>query len=181
MPQGVSNILVLCTANSARSILAEAILRDLGGSRVRAFSAGSKPGGGPNPVGLSVLAEYGHDTSMLSSKSWEAFAGQDAPRMDIVITVCDSAAGETCPIWPGAPVSAHWGIPDPAGVGNTEDARRQAFHTTYGLLSARIRALLDLPLETMAPADLKTALNRIGAKDGAMDGTMDGATDLARP
>lgn len=167
----MKNILILCTANSARSILGEAILNKLGGGRITAHSAGSAPRGTPNPDGIALLQEYGHDTSTLRSKSWDEFAGPDAPKMDIVITVCDNAAGESCPIWPGAPVRAHWGIPDPAGKGSTDEERRAAFAETYRLLEARIRALMDLPFEDMAPAELKTALDRIG--------TMDGATELA--
>ena len=123
----MKNILILCTANSARSILGEAILAKLGEGRVRAFSAGSTPRGTPNPDGIALLKDYGHDTAALRSKSWDEFDGEDAPKMDIVITVCDNAAGESCPIWPGAPVQAHWGIPDPAGHGETPEERRVAF------------------------------------------------------
>ena len=117
------NILILCTANSARSILGEALIQRLGQGRFRAFSAGSQPRGIPNPTGLKLLESLGHDISGFRSKSWDEFAGTDAPQMDIVITVCDSAAGESCPLWPGAPVKAHWGIPDPAGKGETEEAQ----------------------------------------------------------
>ncbi|GAB4359772.1 MAG: arsenate reductase ArsC [Oricola sp.] len=167
----MKNILILCTANSARSILGEAILARLGEGRVNAFSAGSTPRGTPNPDAIALLEEYGHDTSRLRSKSWDEFEGETAPTMDIVITVCDNAAGETCPIWPGAPVQAHWGIPDPAGKGETDEERRAAFAETYRLLRARILALMALPFEEMNAADLKAALNTIG--------TMEGATDLA--
>lgn len=165
----MTNILILCTANSARSILGEAILAKLGEGRVNAFSAGSTPRGTPNPDGIALLEEYGHDTSGFRSKSWDEFEGADAPKMDIVITVCDNAAGETCPIWPGAPVQAHWGIPDPAGKGETDAERRAAFAETYGLLEARVRALMALPFEEMNAKDLKTALNTIGAMEGATD------------
>lgn len=165
----MKNILILCTANSARSILGEAILAKLGEGRVNAFSAGSTPRGTPNPDGLALLREYGHDTDRFRSKSWSEFEGPDAPKMDIVITVCDNAAGETCPFWPGAPVQAHWGIPDPAGKGDTPEERRAAFTHTYRLLEARIRALMALPFEEMNPKDLKTALNTIGAMEGATD------------
>lgn len=165
----MKNILILCTANSARSILGEAILAKLGEGRVNAFSAGSTPRGTPNPDGIALLEAYGHDTSGLRSKSWDEFDGPDAPKMDIVITVCDNAAGETCPIWPGAPVQAHWGIPDPAGQGETAEERRAAFTETYRLLEARIRALMSLPFEQMHAKDLKTALNTIGAMEGATD------------
>lgn len=165
----MKNILILCTANSARSILGEAILAKLGEGRINAFSAGSTPRGTPNPDGIALLQDYGHDTSGLRSKSWDEFEGADAPKMDIVITVCDNAAGETCPIWPGAPVQAHWGIPDPADRGETDEERRAAFAETYRLLEARILALMALPFEEMNPKDLKTALNTIGAMEGATD------------
>lgn len=165
----MTNILILCTANSARSILGEAILAKLGEGRVQAFSAGSTPRGTPNPDGIALLQAYGHDTSAFRSKSWDEFAGPDAPKMDIVITVCDNAAGETCPFWPGAPVQAHWGIEDPAGRGETDAERRAAFADTYRLLELRVRALMALPFEEMNPADLKTALNTIGALEGATE------------
>ncbi len=162
-------ILILCTANSARSILGEAVLAKLGEGRVQAYSAGSTPRGTPNPDGIALLEAYGHDTTGLRSKSWDEFDGPDAPKMDIVITVCDNAAGESCPIWPGAPVQAHWGIPDPAGHGATPEDRRAAFAETYRLLEMRIRALMALPFEDMNAKDLKTALNTIGSLEGATD------------
>ena len=165
----MKNILILCTANSARSILGEAILAKLGEGRVQAFSAGSTPRGTPNPDGIALLKDYGHDTSGFRSKSWDEFDGADAPKMDIVITVCDNAAGESCPIWPGAPVQAHWGIPDPASHGDTPEERRAAFAETYRLLEMRIRALMALPFEDMNAKDLKTALNMIGGLEGATD------------
>jgi len=165
----MKNILILCTANSARSILGEAILAKFGEGRVNAYSAGSSPRGTPNPDGIALLEDCGYDTSGLRSKSWDAFEGETAPKMDIVITVCDNAAGETCPLWPGAPVQAHWGIPDPAGTGETDAERRAAFAETYRLLVIRVLALMALPFEEMNPADLKAALNRIGAMEGATD------------
>lgn len=161
------NILILCTANSARSILGEALIQRLGQGRFRAFSAGSQPRGIPNPTGLKLLESLGYDTSGFRSKSWDEFAGADAPQMDIVITVCDSAAGESCPLWPGAPVKAHWGIPDPAGKGDTEEAQLAAFREAYDLLEARVAALAALPVEEMSAGDLSAALARIGALDGA--------------
>ena len=163
------NVLILCTANSARSILAEAILGRLGAPRFKAFSAGSHPRGEPNPDGLALLGELGYDTGAFRSKSWDEFAGAGAPVMDIVITVCDSAAGETCPIWPGAPVRAHWGIPDPAGRGESDGERRAAFEEAYRRLEARMTALVALPVEEMQPADLQAAINRIGPLEGATD------------
>ncbi len=165
----MKNVLILCTANSARSILGEALLAKHGAGRLKAYSAGSKPRSEPNPDGLALLADLGHDTASLRSKSWDAFAAPGAPAMDIVITVCDAAAGESCPIWPGAPVQAHWGIPDPAGKGDTAADRRLAFQIAYDLLERRVKALCALPVETMNAKDLKHELNRIGAFDGATD------------
>ena len=157
------NILVLCTGNSARSILGEALLNKLGaGLGLRAFSAGSKPAGQVNPAALALLREKGFDVSGFRSKSWEEFAAPDAPKMDLVITVCDSAAKETCPVWPGAPLSAHWGIPDPAAV--TGDARevRAAFEAAYRRLERRIRAFLALLEKNPPTDDLRRGLAEIG-------------------
>jgi len=161
------NILILCTANSARSILGEALINRLGDGRFKGYSAGSHPRGEPNPDGLAMLKDKGYDISAFSSKSWDVFAGPDAPKMDIVITVCDSAAGETCPLWPGTPVKAHWGIPDPAHKGETLAERCAAFEEAYRLLELRVRALMDLPAETMSAQDLRAALADIGRLDGA--------------
>ncbi|MEM0943501.1 MAG: arsenate reductase ArsC [Pseudomonadota bacterium] len=154
------NILVLCTGNSARSILGEAIFNRDGSGRVRAFSAGSNPAGRVNPGALRLLERKGLETTGYRSKSWDEFAAPGAPEMGLVVTVCASAAGETCPYWPGAPISTHWGLDDPAGV--PEDQIDQAFEMTYHRLSARINAFLALPFEAMAPAELKPALDRIG-------------------
>lgn len=134
-------ILVLCTGNSARSILGEALFNTLGRGRIRGFSAGSFPKGEPHPLALETLQAHGHDTTGLRSKSWDEFVAPGAPEIDAVITVCDNAAAEVCPVWPGAPVKAHWGLPDPAGIAETEDARA-AFETTYNELRRRIQALL---------------------------------------
>lgn len=166
------NILILCTANSARSILGEALIARHGAGRFASYSAGSHPRGVPNPDGLKLLEMKGYGISGFRSKSWDEFAGPDAPKMDIVITVCDAAAGESCPLWPGAPVKAHWGIPDPAGKGDTEAERLAAFEVAYRLLEARALALAALPIESMGVDDLKTALAAIGA--------LDGATEMAR-
>ena len=163
------NILVLCTANSARSILGEAILNSLGNGRFRAFSAGSHPRGVPNPLALELLEAKGHPAGALRSKSWDEFARPGAPKMDIVITVCDAAAGESCPLWPGAPVKAHWGIPDPAGVPGGITAERAAFRVAYDRLYARAAALVALPAEEMSAADLQKKLAEIGALDGATE------------
>ena len=133
------NVLFLCTANSARSILSESILNQVGGGRFRAFSAGSKPGGSVNPDGIKLLKSLDYPTDHLRSKSWDEFAGSGAPVMDHVITVCNNAAGETCPIWPGHPATDHWDITDPAGVGDTDAERREAFVAAYNELKSRIQ------------------------------------------
>lgn len=163
----MKNILILCTANSARSILAEALINRLGEGRFKAYSAGSHPRGVPNPDGLAMLRDKGYDISAFASKSWDVFAEPGAPGMDIVITVCDSAAGEACPLWPGTPVKAHWGIPDPAHKGETPEQRRAAFEEAYRLLELRVRALMAVPVETMDAASLRLALAEIGRLDGA--------------
>ena len=154
------NILVLCTGNSARSILGEALFNHLGAGRVRAWSAGSQPAGRVNPVALETLAAHDVPMPQPRSKSWDEFAVPGAPQFDLIITVCGSAAGETCPVWPGHPVTAHWGIDDPAHV-EPMDARRAAFEVAYSELERRIRALLALPLESMTPDDRRTAARRI--------------------
>ena len=154
------NILFLCTANSARSILAEAILAARGGERFRAFSAGSRPRGVPNPLALELLAARGHDISGLRSKSWDEFAGPDAPKMDLVITVCDNAKAESCPIWPGHPMQAHWGIPDPAGT--HDDGELAGFETVWRRLAGRIDALLALDEDALDPAEWRKAVIEIG-------------------
>ncbi|WP_405111679.1 arsenate reductase ArsC [Phaeobacter sp. BS52] len=154
------NILVLCTGNSARSILLETLLNSHGNGRVNAFSAGSRPTGAVHPQSLTLLAEKGHDTSAARSKSWDEFATEGAPQMDLVITVCASAAGETCPIWPGTPLRAHWGVEDPAAAAKPDwDA---AFRLAYDRLERRARAFLDLPLEDRDTDTLRQDLIRIG-------------------
>jgi arsenate reductase len=163
------NILILCTGNSARSILAEAIINHDGAGRFRAYSAGSHPKGQPNPLSLALLRDRGIDTQGLRAKSWDEFAAPGAPKMDIVITVCDAAAGETCPYWPGTPVVAHWGIPDPAADQGSPEKNRAAFELAFQRLSARVAALLTLPVETMPAAVLKAHLAEIGRLDGATD------------
>ncbi|HSM30351.1 MAG TPA: arsenate reductase ArsC [Woeseiaceae bacterium] len=137
------NVLFLCTGNSARSILSEAILNRLGEGRFYAFSAGSKPVGRVNQGALDLLSRRGYPTEELRSKSWDEFAGPDAPAMDYVITVCNNAAGESCPVWPGRPATEHWDIADPAGVGETDEERRAAFETAYATLYKRIRDFVD--------------------------------------
>lgn len=159
------NVLVLCTGNSARSILAEVLLNHEGAGRFRAWSAGSKPKGAVHPMALAVLAEAGLPTDGLASKSWDVFAGPDAPVFDIILTVCDNAAGETCPVWPGHPVTAHWGIEDPAAVEG--EGQRAAFLSAMAQLRHRIALLLALPVETLDAAALRAELRRIGAEAGA--------------
>ncbi len=139
----IRNVLFLCTGNSARSILSEAILNRLGDGRFRAFSAGSKPVGRVNPGALELLGRRDYPTDELRSKSWDEFAGPDAPAMDYVITVCNNAAGETCPVWPGHPATEHWDIADPAGVGETDEERRAAFEEAYAVLQKRIEKFVD--------------------------------------
>ncbi len=163
------NVLVLCTANSARSILGEAILNKVGSGRFQAYSAGSHPRGVPNPLALELLEQRGYPIGALRSKSWDVFAAAGAPKMDIVITVCDAAAGESCPFWPGLPVKAHWGIPDPAGAPGGIEAERAAFRQAYDRLHARMSALVALPVESMSQAELQTRVAEIGGLEGATD------------
>ena len=161
------NVLILCTANSARSIMAEAIVNREGLGRFRAFSAGSEPKGRVHPLASDLLRSLGYQTADLASKSWTAFAGARAPRMDIVITVCDVAAGEICPRWRGHPLSVHWGIADPAAVGGTHAQRRAAFADAYQQLMLRMTALINLPIERLSMSELRRRLDEIGRMDGA--------------
>ena len=155
------NVLVLCTGNSARSILGEALFNHLGVGRVRAYSAGSQPSGRVNPVALETLEKHGVPLpSDVRSKSWDEFAAPGAPQIDYIFTVCASAAGETCPIWPGHPMTAHWGIADPAHIEPME-ARREAFEVAYQALEKRIKAFLALDLATMSAKDVATAARLI--------------------
>lgn len=161
------NILVLCTGNSARSILGEVILGQLGAGRVTAFSAGSLPKGAVHPGALRLLTAKGIDASGLHSKNWNTFTGPDAPGIDLVITVCGSAAGEVCPVFPGTPLRAHWGLPDPAAVTGDDAEVDAAFAQTWSWLAMRVEALLALPFETMARDALQAKLAKIGAMEGA--------------
>jgi len=156
------NVLFLCTANSARSILAEAILNRVGTGRFKAFSAGSQPRGEVNPNSIRLLKSLGYETSFARSKSWDEFAQKDAPRMDFVFTVCDSAAAETCPIWPGQPMSAHWGVPDPAAAIGSEAEVGAAFLDAYRMLERRIGAFVALPLTSIDSIALKKSIKDIG-------------------
>ena len=160
-------VLVLCTGNSARSILGEAILGQAGAGRIAAHSAGSKPRGEPHPAALRLLARRGIDPAPFRSKSWNEFTGPGAPPIDLAITVCGNAAGEACPVFMGAPLKAHWGLPDPAEVEGEEAAVDAAFEQTWHWLDLRVRALLALPFETMERTELSAALARIGQFEGA--------------
>jgi arsenate reductase (thioredoxin) len=156
------NILFLCTGNSARSILAEAYLNSAGRGRFAAYSAGSRPAGKVNPYALELLGRNRLPTAGLRSKNWDEFARPGAPQLDFVFTVCDNAAGEACPVWPGQPISAHWGVEDPAAVSGTEQEKRKAFLRAFTELSTRINLLLSLPLEKLDRLTLKRKLDEIG-------------------
>ena len=166
-PDRVFNVLFLCTGNSARSILGESILTKEGAGRFRAFSAGSQPKGEVNPLALKVLASFEYPAEGFRSKGWDEFAGPGAPVMDFVFTVCDNAAGETCPIWPGQPMTAHWGIEDPAAVEGTELERQAAFVTAFRYLKNRISVFAALPLASLDKSSLKVKLSEIGQSEGA--------------
>ncbi|KQO65786.1 ArsR family transcriptional regulator [Methylobacterium sp. Leaf87] len=167
MPDRVYNVLFLCTGNSARSILAEAMLAKDGKGRFRSFSAGSQPKPEVNPMALQVLRESDYPTEGMHSKSWDEFAKPDAPVMDFVFTVCDNAAGEACPYWPGQPVTAHWGIEDPAAVEGSEIERKTAFVTAQRYLKNRISAFLALPMASLDQVSLSAKVREIGQQAGA--------------
>jgi arsenate reductase len=160
----LKNALFLCTGNSARSILAEAYLNHAARGRYRAYSAGSHPGGRVNPFAIELLTKSRLPASGARSKSWEEFTGIDAPKMDFVFTVCDSAAAEVCPVWPGHPVSAHWGVPDPAAVEGTDEQKRRAFRDAFTVLSRRIDLFLALPTDRLERLGLKKKLDEIGGR-----------------
>jgi len=162
MQPTVFNVLFLCTGNSARSILAEAILNKLGSGRFKAYSAGSDPKGAVHPASIALLERLEIDTAFARSKSWEEFAGPDAPKMDFVFTVCDDAANEACPVWPGQPLTAHWGIPDPAAVVGTDSEVALAFSEAYRMLTNRISIFCALPLTSIDRLSLKPKLDDIG-------------------
>jgi arsenate reductase len=163
----IYNVLFLCTGNSARSILAEALLNHWGKGRFRAYSAGSHPKGEVNPLSLEVLRAAGLPASGYRSKSWSEFASPGAPEMDFVFTVCDDAAGEVCPIWPGNPLTAHWGVPDPAAVAGPEPQRRKAFRDAFLALEARIKLFTSLRLEALERMALKRRIEEIGREASA--------------
>lgn len=158
----IYNVLFLCTHNSARSIFAEAILNHLACGRFKAFSAGSSPSGKVNPLALEILQKAGHDTHGLRSKSWDEFATPGGPEMDIVITVCDNAAGEVCPIWPGRPIRAHWGLDDPSRVSGDDESRRTAFSKTCQEITRRLREIVNLPIEKLDQDALQRRLTELG-------------------
>ena len=159
------NILFLCTGNSARSVMSEALVAILGNGRFTGYSAGSKPTGAVNPFAIEQIAAFdpAYPTQHLRSKSWDEFAQPDAPRMDFIITVCDNAAGEACPFWPGRPATAHWGYDDPAAVAGPDDAQRAAFAAVFAQIRRRIEALVALPLAAMDAQAQRRALDDIGA------------------
>lgn len=161
----VYNVLFLCTGNSARSILAEAILNREGGERFKAYSAGSKPRGEVHPYAVALLQKLGYDTAFARSKSWDEFGEPDAPQMDFVFTVCDDAANETCPVWPGHPMTAHWGVPDPAHLAAHNEAEAHVFFAdAYRMLAARIAAFVNLPHTSLDRMSLQQHLDEIGTR-----------------
>lgn len=167
MPDRVYNVLFLCTANSARSVIAEAILNREGHGKFRAFSAGSHPRGQINPHTLDLLRKFNYDVSTMRSKSWAEFARPGAPELDFVFTVCDNAAGESCPLWPGQPITAHWGVPDPAAATGSEAEIALAFKDAYRMLNRRIELFLALPLAKLDRLVLTSRLKDIGRSEGA--------------
>jgi protein-tyrosine-phosphatase len=162
MSETMHNVLFLCTGNSARSILAEAILNRVGQGRFKAYSAGSQPKGEVHPYALDLLKSLNHDTSFARSKSWEEFAVPGSPEMNFVFTVCDNAANESCPVWPGQPMTAHWGVPDPAAAEGTEAEKRLAFADAYRMLNNRISIFTSLPMNTLDKLALQKRLDGIG-------------------
>jgi len=167
MPDRPYHVLFLCTGNSARSIIAEVILNRLGAGKFKAYSAGSHPKGEVNPYAIQVLEALGYETAGLRSKSWEEFAGPGAPEFDFIFTVCDNAAGEACPVWPGRPITAHWGIPDPAAVKGSPTQIMLTFNDTCRMLSLRIGAFASLPIDKLDAVSLRAELREIGRMHGA--------------
>lgn len=160
----VRNVLFVCTGNSARSILAEGILNNLGRGKFKAYSAGSHPKGEVHPLALETLAKFRMSTEGCRSKNWDEFSAPSAPVLDFVFTVCDKAAGEMCPVWPGQPMTAHWGVPDPSEVEGSDDDRRHAFGETVVVLKRRIELLLSLPLATLDSMSIRREIQAIGLK-----------------
>lgn len=162
MTDKVFNVLFICTGNSARSILAESILNSLGQGRFKAFSAGSHPGGQVNPYAIELLKRNRFNTEGLRSKSWDEFSQAGAPQLDFIFTVCDNAAGEACPFWPGQPISAHWGVEDPAAVEGSDDEKRKAFSNVFRILHRRVSIFMSLPFEKLDTLTLKREMEQIG-------------------
>jgi arsenate reductase len=156
------NIFVLCTGNSARSIMGEALFNTLGPGRFKAYSAGSHPSGRVNPFAIEQVRGLGYPVDDLRSKSWDEFALPDAPQMEFIVTVCDSAAGEVCPVWPGKPITAHWGFADPAAVEGSDEVKRAAFAQTFNQIRTRVRLFLSLPLETLDRLSIESTMRAIG-------------------
>jgi protein-tyrosine-phosphatase len=167
MPNRPFNVLFLCTGNSARSIIAEAILNKAGRGQFNAYSAGSQPKGAPHPQTIALLSSLGYETDRLRSKSWNEFAQAGAPQLDFIFTVCDNAAGETCPFWPGQPMTAHWGVPDPAAATGSAAEIALAFRETYRMLHRRIDAFTALPVRSLDEMSLQDKLQEIGRMEGA--------------
>lgn len=162
MGERIYNVLILCTGNSSRSIMAEALINTLGQGRFRAFSAGSQPIGTVNPFAIQQVKTTGYPLDNLRSKSWNEYASPNAPQMDFVITVCDNAAGEVCPLWPGRPLTTHWGFADPAAVDGTDHERQIAFHRVFQQITDCVRSFLDIPLHALNQQETKRELDRIG-------------------
>ena len=167
MADKVYNVLFLCTGNSARSVMAECVLNRIGRGRFKAYSAGSHPAGEINPYTLELLKRFNFDTSSLSSKSWDAFAGEGAPELDFVFTVCDNAAGEVCPVWPGQPMTAHWGFPDPVAFQGTPAETGVFFAEVFGQIQRRLEIFVSLPIASLDKLSLQKRLDEIGARSPA--------------
>ncbi|MDQ5887984.1 MAG: hypothetical protein RL210_671 [Pseudomonadota bacterium] len=162
MSDRIYNVLFICTGNSARSVIAETLMNELGGGHFKAFSAGSHPRGEVHPLTLELLDSQGYETKGLRSKSWDEFAAPDAPQMDFVFTVCDQAAGEMCPVWPGQPITAHWGFNDPAAAEGDKEEQMKVFRQVQTQIATRIRLFLSLPLEKIDRMSLQTQLRDMG-------------------
>jgi arsenate reductase (thioredoxin) len=163
MSEKIYNVLILCTGNSARSIMAEALFNTIGKGRFKAYSAGSFPTGKVNPFAIEQVKTTGYPTQGLRSKSWDEFAKPDAPQMDFIITVCDNAAGEVCPVWPGQPISAHWGFEDPAAIEGTDEQKHAAFRKVCNQIYNRVRVFVELPLANLDHIAIKHEMDKIGS------------------
>lgn len=163
MSEKVYNVLILCTGNSARSIMAEALFNTIGNGKFKAYSAGSFPNGKVNPFAIEQVKSTGYPTENLRSKSWDEFAQPDAPQMDFIITVCDNAAGEVCPVWPGQPTSAHWGFEDPAAVEGSDEQKRDSFKQIFNQIYNRVRVFSALPLASLDKMAIKHEMDKIGS------------------